>query len=109
VGPLWDGADVLIAADCVPFALPDFHESLLAGRSLAIACPKLDDVRPYVEKLTVVFSRNRVRSVTVAHMEVPCCSGIVRVVEEALARSGKRDIPLADVTVGVDGRRIGPA
>lgn len=109
VGPLWDGADVLIAADCVPFALADFHESLLAGRSLAIACPKLDDVRPYVEKLTVVFSRNRVRSVTVAHMEVPCCNGIVRVVQEALARSGRSDIPLTDVTVGVDGRRVGPA
>jgi NAD-dependent dihydropyrimidine dehydrogenase PreA subunit len=106
VGPLWDGADVLIAADCVPFAFPDFHESLLAGRSLAIACPKLDDVRPYLEKLTAIFSRNRVRSVTVAHMEVPCCSGIVRVVEEAIARSGRTDIPLTDVTVSVDGRRI---
>lgn len=103
-GPIWEDADVLIAADCVPTAMPDFHEKLLAGRTLAIACPKLDDTAPYVEKLARVFAENSVRSVTVAHMEVPCCTGIVGVVAEAIRRSGREDIDVRDVTVGIDGR-----
>lgn len=102
-GPMWKEADVLIAADCVSFAMPDFHEALLAGRSLAIACPKLDDVEPYVQKLTAIFANNTVRSVTVAHMEVPCCTGIVYAVRKALEASGRDDILLRDVTVGIDG------
>ena len=103
-GPIWQDADVLIAADCVPFAYPDFHEKMLAGKRLAIACPKLDDVRPYVEKLAQIFANNSIRSVTVAHMQVPCCSGIVRVVHMALAMSGKTDIELHDITIGIDGQ-----
>jgi hypothetical protein len=100
---MWQDADVLISADCVPFALPDFHERLLAGKSLAIACPKLDDVGPYVEKLAAIFSGNTIRSVTVAHMEVPCCTGIVRAVRAALEQAGRTDIPVRDITVGIDG------
>ncbi len=103
-GAIWQDADVLIAADCVPTAMADFHEKLLAGRTLAIACPKLDDTGPYVEKLTRVFAENSVRSVTVAHMEAPCCTGIVGVVAEAIRRSGRDDIDVRDVTVGIDGR-----
>lgn len=102
-GAMWTDADVLIAADCVAFAMPDFHSKLLAGRSVAIACPKLDDVEPYIEKLTLIFAGNTIRSITIAHMEVPCCSGIVRVVREAIERSGRNDIPVQDVTVGIDG------
>jgi NAD-dependent dihydropyrimidine dehydrogenase PreA subunit len=102
-GPMWQDADVLISADCVPFALAGFHEELLAGKSLAIACPKLDDLAPYVDKLATIFSRNPIRSVTVAHMEVPCCTGIVYAVQEALQRAGRGDIPLHDVTVGIEG------
>jgi len=102
-GPMWQDADVLIAADCVPFAYPEFHERLLAGKSLAIACPKLDDVEPYVQKLAAIFAGNTIRSVTVAHMEVPCCSGIVRVVHQALSESGRTDIEVHDVTIGIDG------
>ncbi|HOD82586.1 MAG: ferredoxin [Planctomycetes bacterium ADurb.Bin126] len=106
-GEMWQDADVLVAADCVALAMGDFHDVLLAGKTLAIACPKLDDVGPYVAKLAAIFSSNRLRSVTVAHMEVPCCTGIVHVVQEAMRRSGVQ-IPLRDVTVGVDGaiRRI---
>jgi ferredoxin len=103
-GAIWHDADVLIAADCVAFAMPDFHERLLAGRSLAVGCPKLDDVAAYTEKLTAIFAANRVRSVTVAHMEVPCCWGIVQAVQTALERSGRTDIVFAEVTVGVDGK-----
>jgi NAD-dependent dihydropyrimidine dehydrogenase PreA subunit len=103
-GPMWRDADVLIAADCVPFALADFHQRLLAGKSLAIACPKLDDVQAHIEKLTAIFAGNSVRSVTVAHMEVPCCGGIVHAVQAALEASGRSDIEVYDVTVGIDGR-----
>ena len=102
-GEMWDGADVLIAADCVSYALPDFHERLLAGKSLAIACPKLDDIDPYVEKLTVIFTDNDIKSVTIAHMEVPCCTGIVHAVQTALVRAGRDDMPIRDITVGADG------
>jgi NAD-dependent dihydropyrimidine dehydrogenase PreA subunit len=102
-GDIWHDADVLIAADCVGFAMPDFHERLLASKTLAIACPKLDDVQPYVEKLASIFANNSVRSLTVAHMEVPCCSGIVMAVREALKRSGRTDIPLLELKIGMDG------
>lgn len=101
-GPMWQGADVLIAADCVAFAAPDFHEGLLAGKTLAVACPKLDDTGPYVEKLTGIFANNDIQSITVARMDVPCCMGLVHVVQTALAASGK-EIPFHDVVVNVDG------
>jgi len=101
-GPTWQGADVLLAADCVAFALPDFYDRLLIGRTLAVACPKLDDVGPYVEKLANIFANNDIRSLTVARMEVPCCGGLVRAAQAALERCG-RDIPLRVVTVHLDG------
>ena len=104
-GAMWDDADVLIAADCVAFAMPDFHERLLADKKLAIACPKLDDVQPYIDKLAAVFTGAAVKSVTVAHMEVPCCTGIVVVVRKALAQAGREDIPVNDITIGLDGTR----
>lgn len=101
-GHIWEDADVLIAADCVAFAMPDFHEKLLAGKTVGVGCPKLDDVGEYADKLAFIFANNNIKSVTVAHMEVPCCNGIVFAVKQALAQSGK-DIPLTDVTVAIDG------
>jgi hypothetical protein len=80
-----------------------FVRCLLAGKTLVIACPKLDDVEPYVEKLTRIFAGNAIRSIAVAHMEVPCCGGIVRVVRAALAASGRMDLRMTDITVGIDG------
>ena len=108
-GPMWQDADVLISADCVPFAFPEFHEKLMTGpdgkgRTVAIACPKLDNVGPYIEKLANIFADNKIRSITVAHMEVPCCGGIVYAVVQALKQAGRTDIPMQDVTVGIDGR-----
>lgn len=100
-GPIWDNADVLISADCVPFAMAGFHEKLLSGRTLAIACPKLDDGDFYVEKLSRIFAGNTVKSVTVARMEVPCC-GIDGIVQEALARA-KKDLPVKVLTLGLRG------
>jgi Pyruvate/2-oxoacid:ferredoxin oxidoreductase delta subunit len=102
-GAMWSDADVLIAADCVAFAMPDFHERLLSGRAVVIACPKLDDVSPYIDKLTRIFADNPIKSVTVAHMEVPCCTGIVMVAKAAMDNSGRTDIPFSDITVGIDG------
>jgi hypothetical protein len=82
--------------------MPDFHERLLAGKRLAIACPKLDNVEPYVEKLTTIFGRNEVQSVTVAIMEVPCCGGLTQVVLTALEQAGKQ-MPVEVVVIGVRG------
>jgi ferredoxin len=100
--PFLAGADVLIAADCVPFAYADFHEKLLAGKILLVGCPKLDDTGHYLEKLTAMFKENDIRSVTVAHMEVPCCFGMVKLVEAAIKSSGRR-IPFAARMISVKG------
>jgi len=100
--PYWAGADLLISADCVAFAYGDFHGDLLRGRRLVIACPKLDDTSAYVDKLARILALNDIRSVTVAHMEVPCCTGLVRIVSAALDQCGK-DVPFATVKVGLRG------
>jgi ferredoxin len=101
--PYLKHADLLIAADCVAAAQPNFHAELVAGRVLLIACPKLDDAAFYQEKLTAIFRENAPRSVLVAHMTVPCCFGLVQLVKQAIADSG-RTIPFAETTVGIDGR-----
>jgi Pyruvate/2-oxoacid:ferredoxin oxidoreductase delta subunit len=100
--PYFRGADLLVAADCVPFAYPRFHEDFLDGRAVVIGCPKLDDVAPYGEKLAAIIRLGEVRSVTVVRMEVPCCGGISRLAHAAVAASG-RAVPLRDVVVAVDG------
>lgn len=102
-GPMWQDADVLLAADCVPFACAEFHDRLLAGKTLAIACPKLDDVEPYLRKLAGIFAANPIRSVTVAIMEVPCCAGLYHLAQTAIAQAGREDIELKVAVVGVDG------
>jgi hypothetical protein len=103
--PWLAGADLLVAADCVPFAYADFHRDLLAGRRVLVGCPKLDDPEDTVARLAQVFADAAPRSVTVARMEVPCCGGIARAVEEALRRAG-RELPVATVTIGVRGQRL---
>ena len=103
--PFFAGADVLIAADCVPFAFADFHERLLRGKVCLVGCPKLDSAGQYIERLAAAFEANDIRSVTIAHMEVPCCSGWVKLVEAAIARSGKR-IPVEIRIVSVKGEPI---
>jgi NAD-dependent dihydropyrimidine dehydrogenase PreA subunit len=104
--PYLQGADLLIAADCVPFAYANFHNKLLEGKALLIACPKLDETGPYVQKLARIFSECNPMSITIAHMEVPCCFGIGRLVQEALRLSGK-PIPVRDVTVSIQGEVCG--
>ena len=98
-------ADLLLAADCVPFALADFHTRFLRGRPLIIGCPKLDDASYYVEKMTEILKQSSVKSLTVVHMEVPCCSGLSYIASRAVAASGK-DIPVDDVTISIQGSQI---
>lgn len=100
--PNWDGAELLLCADCVPVAYPDFHSKLLRGRQVIIACPKLDDGAGYVEKLTAILRDNDIRSLSVARMEVPCCGGLTRLAETALQKSGKK-IPFQNIIVRIDG------
>jgi Pyruvate/2-oxoacid:ferredoxin oxidoreductase delta subunit len=100
--PYFQDADLLIAADCVPFAYPDFHQDFLKGKVVVVGCPKLDDVQYYKEKLTEIFKTNSIKSVTVPYMEVPCCFGLVKVTEDAIAASGK-NIPLKKVKIGIRG------
>ncbi len=96
-------ADLLLAADCAPFAYADFHHDLQAGKALLIGCPKLDDGQAYLAKLTAILQQNEIRSLTVAHMEVPCCSGLILIARQALAASGKA-IPLKLVRIGIQGQ-----
>lgn len=98
-------ADLLIAADCVPFAMGDFHQKLLKGRAIAVGCPKLDDIQPYIEKLTEIIKINDIKSLTVVHMVVPCCSGLVRIVQDAIRISG-RNMDYSDITIDLDGTVI---
>jgi hypothetical protein len=100
--PYFQDADLLIAADCVPFAYPDFHRDFLKGKAVVVGCPKLDDIQFYKEKLTEIFKTNSIKSVTVPYMEVPCCFGLVKVTEDAIAASGK-NIPLKKVKIGIRG------
>lgn len=103
--PYFKGADLLIAADCTPFAYADFHEDFLAGKILLIGCPKLDDAEFYTEKITQIFKENDIKSITCLHMEVPCCFGLVQIVETALENSGKK-IPLEKVIISIKGERL---
>lgn len=100
--PYLKEADLLIAADCVAFSYPDFHQDFLKGKVLLMGCPKLDAATIYEEKLTEIFKLNNIKSITLLHMEVPCCFGLVQIVKEALRLSGK-DIALKEVTVGIKG------
>jgi len=100
--PFFQNADLLVAADCVPFSMPDFHERMLSGSALAIACPKLDNTGPYVEKLAAIFKLNEIKSVTIAIMEVPCCMGLAMIVKEALKLSGK-EIPVGTKVLSLRG------
>lgn len=95
--------DLLIAADCVPFAFADFHRKLLKGKSLLIGCPKLDDTGAYHDRLVEIFKQNRINSITLAHMEVGCCFGLRRLVHAALKEAGREEIPVTEVVIGVDG------
>ena len=100
--PYFDGANLLVAADCTAYAYGNFHNEFMKNHITLVGCPKLDSV-DYSEKLTAIIAGNNIKSVTVVRMEVPCCGGIEQAVKQALMRSGKF-IPWRIVTISTDGR-----
>ena len=104
--PYFQNADLILVADCVPFAYANFHNDFLKGKAIAIGCPKLDDVNAYVSKIEQIIESSDIKSLKVVHMEVPCCYGLVHIVKEALSKSGK-DIPFEAVIIGIKGEVTG--
>jgi ferredoxin len=103
MNPDFRGADLILAADCVAFAMADFNQRYLPGKKLAIACPKLDQgMDIYRDKLTALVEEAQVRSISVMIMEVPCCGGLARVAREAVARASRK-VPITVTVVGLDG------
>jgi Pyruvate/2-oxoacid:ferredoxin oxidoreductase delta subunit len=100
--PFYENADLLIAADCAPVAHSGFRESWMPGRRLIIGCPKFDDARAYAQKLGEILRQNNVATITIVHMEVPCCSGLNWAVDKALEASGKK-IPVKRYEITVRG------
>ena len=100
--PYFDGADLLIAADCAAYACREFHDRFGDGHIVLVGCAQ-SEREACVEKLSRIFSENNVRSVTVVRMEVPCCGGLPRLVEEAISASG-REIPRQVITLSTDGK-----
>jgi len=103
MNPVFHGADLLLAADCVAFAMADFNQKCLPGKKLAIACPKLDtNQESYLAKLTALIDEAEVNTITVMIMEVPCCGGLLRTAQMA-AQAASRRVPIKAIVVGVDG------
>jgi len=100
--PYFANADLLLVADCVPFAMGDFHSRFLTDHSIAVGCPKLDDAEFYVEKLAAILQANNLNSLTVIHMEVPCCSGLTQIARKAIAKN-KIEMSFEDVTIDLQG------
>lgn len=100
--PYFANADLLLVADCVPFAMGDFHNRFLKDHSVIVGCPKLDDTGFYIEKLATIIQANKLNSLTVIHMEVPCCSGLTNIARQAIAKN-KIEIGFKDVTIGLNG------
>ena len=104
--PFLRGADLLLVADCVPFAYADFHRDFLSGKSVLVACPKLDDAQAHLDKLALILRKSTIKSITVVRMEVPCCSGLTAIAKQALKLSQK-DIQLKEVVIGIRGDILG--
>ena len=105
--PYFEGADLLIAADCTAYAYANFHQEFLKGKVALIGCPKLDDV-DYSEKLAEIIKENDIQSVTIVRMEVPCCGGLQHAAMTAIQNSGKF-IPWQVVTISIDGKILNQA
>jgi ferredoxin len=102
MAPYFAGTDLMLVADCVPFAMGDFHAKLLTGNTIAVACPKLDDTGDYVQKIADILTTAKPKSLTVVHMEVPCCGGLGRMAQAAIELSGS-ELIVKDITVSLRG------
>lgn len=100
--PFYEGAHLLIAADCTAYAYANFHQEFIRNKVCLIGCPKLDQI-DYTEKLTQIIANNNIKSVTIVRMEVPCCGGLQYAAEEALKTSGKF-LPWRVITISIDGK-----
>ncbi len=100
--PFLKGADLLVAADCTPFAYPNFHEHFLKGKVLMIGCPKFDEVQAYIQKFAEIFDTADIRNVTIVVIEVPCCQGLPMIVKKGMDIAGKK-IPMAQVIISTRG------
>jgi len=98
----FQGASLLVTADCVPFAYGNFHRDFLQDKAVIVGCPKLDDAKMYLEKLAEIIQYNDIKKITVVYMQVPCCSGLRRIVELALHQAGK-DITVESVIISTEG------
>jgi Pyruvate/2-oxoacid:ferredoxin oxidoreductase delta subunit len=103
--PFLKGADLLVVADCVPFAVGDFHSRYLAGKAVVVGCPKFDDTQHYYEKLKAMFAEARPKSITVVRMQVPCCGGIASTVMKARNEAAP-DVRFEIITVGIRGEEL---
>ena len=104
--PFLRDADLLLCADCVPFAMFDFHQRYLAsGRPILIACPKLDNIEPYIEKMGVILESAGLKSLTIVRMEVPCCGGLRHIVRTAMANTGAT-VPVQEHIIGISGEHL---
>jgi len=102
MAPYFVGADLMLVADCVPFAMGDFHTKFLKGNAIAVACPKLDDTGAYVQKIADILTTGKPKSLTAVHMEVPCCNGLRVLAEKAIAQSSS-DLTIKDITISLRG------
>lgn len=105
VAPYFKDADLVIVADCVPFAYANFHQDYLKDKAIAIGCPKLDDAEAYKEKVKDIIKAANPKSIKVLHMEVPCCFGLVHLVQQAIKEAGK-DIPFETETISIKGEKL---
>lgn len=100
--PYFHNAEILLAADCTAFSTINFQSRFIKGKKVIIACPKLDNARFYLEKLTDIFRENSIKSITVVRMEVPCCGGLMYIVNEAI-KASKKNLPLKEIVLGING------
>ncbi len=100
--PCFADADLLLVADCVPFAMGDFHEKFLKNHGVVVGCPKLDDTAYYIDKLGQILTVNSMNSLTVVHMEVPCCRGLTQIAKQAISKN-KIEMTFEDVTIDLKG------
>ncbi len=104
LAPYFKEADLLLAADCTPFAYPNFHKDFIEGKTVAVGCPKLDSgLDSYVEKITSMIDDSKVNTITVLMMQVPCCSGLLGIVDRAL-EAASRKVPVKQIIIGIDGK-----
>lgn len=103
--PYFEGANLVIAASCAAFSMGNFHNEFIKGNAIAIGCPKLDRTEGYIQKIADIISQGKVKSVTVARMEVPCCGGLTHLVEEAIKKSGRK-VPFLEQFISIQGELV---